>query len=177
MKKIIIGSLAVAISIAAQAASFNWKAQSGWVSPDDENAWDGNKVYVFDAYSYAASQFLSDWGSSGASALANSIGSNTVINEGFLVQGTSELTLSGGKASLYAVLLDSTEKNAYVADGAAAVTITDAHNSGASVTFDFGDVVTGNPGSAGWTAAAPEPTSGLLILLGMAGLALKRKRA
>ena len=27
------------------------------------------------------------------------------------------------------------------------------------------------------TAVAPEPTSGLLILLGMAGLALKRKRA
>ena len=30
---------------------------------------------------------------------------------------------------------------------------------------------------AGWYAAAPEPTSGLLLLLGMAGLALKRKRA
>ena len=34
-------------------------------------------------------------------------------------------------------------------------------------------------GSAGWyaTAPVPEPTSGLLLLLGMAGLALKRKRA
>ena len=31
-------------------------------------------------------------------------------------------------------------------------------------------------GGSGWTAA-PEPTSGLLLLLGMAGLALKRKRA
>ena len=30
--------------------------------------------------------------------------------------------------------------------------------------------------ASGWTAA-PEPTSGLLLLLGMAGLALKRKRA
>ena len=34
---------------------------------------------------------------------------------------------------------------------------------------------------AGWYGAAsapvPEPTSGLLMLLGMAGLALKRKRA
>jgi hypothetical protein len=30
--------------------------------------------------------------------------------------------------------------------------------------------------AAGWTAA-PEPTSGLLLLLGVAGLALKRKRA
>ena len=31
--------------------------------------------------------------------------------------------------------------------------------------------------SPSYTAAAPEPTSGLLLLLGMAGLALKRKRA
>ena len=28
-----------------------------------------------------------------------------------------------------------------------------------------------------WYTAVPEPTSGLLMLLGMAGLALKRKRA
>ena len=35
-----------------------------------------------------------------------------------------------------------------------------------------------NRGTAGaWTQAVPEPTSGLLLLLGVAGLALKRKRA
>ena len=34
----------------------------------------------------------------------------------------------------------------------------------------------GGAGASAWTAA-PEPTSGLLMLLGMAGLALKRKRA
>ena len=37
---------------------------------------------------------------------------------------------------------------------------------------------TSNFSASGWTAAAaPEPTSGLLMLLGLAGLALKRKRA
>ena len=35
-----------------------------------------------------------------------------------------------------------------------------------------------NPTSNGWTVATvPEPTSGLLMLLGMAGLALRRRRA
>ena len=42
----------------------------------------------------------------------------------------------------------------------------------------FKDVAAGYAG-AGWysAAAVPEPTSGLLMLLGMAGLALRRKRA
>ena len=41
------------------------------------------------------------------------------------------------------------------------------------------DTTVGKAGSAGaWTqSAVPEPTSGLLLLLGVAGLALKRKRA
>ena len=41
--------------------------------------------------------------------------------------------------------------------------------------FGLNASATANPSN--WTAAAPEPTSGLLLLLGVAGLALKRKRA
>ena len=40
-----------------------------------------------------------------------------------------------------------------------------------------GDLIT-SPGATSWqTAAVPEPTSGLLLLIGMAGLALRRRRA
>ena len=40
-----------------------------------------------------------------------------------------------------------------------------------------GNVAGGSTATAWSTAAVPEPTSGLLMLLSLAGLALKRKRA
>ncbi len=58
---------------------------------------------------------------------------------------------------------------------------------GSTTTLDFGNQstasstvteISGGYQSAGWYASSvPEPTSGLLLLLGMAGLALKRKIA
>ena len=48
--------------------------------------------------------------------------------------------------------------------------------SGGRLAFDLDPIVTGGGTAGAWTSV-PEPTSGLLLLLGVAGLALKRKRA
>ena len=45
-----------------------------------------------------------------------------------------------------------------------------------TTTVQFANMATATQTAGNW-AAVPEPTSGLLMLLGMAGLALKRKRA
>jgi hypothetical protein len=56
----------------------------------------------------------------------------------------------------------------------------DVKNVGAQATstaaITFGNMQSATQNASNW-AAVPEPTSGLLMLLGVAGLALKRKRA
>ena len=178
MKKLIIATTALLLGFAVNAATYNWKAQASWVSPDDDVGWAGNTVYAFDANTYSSATLLAALATDGDSVFANALGSGTV-NEEFMFSG-SGITAVDNKASLYAVLVATggdSKNYAYVMDTASTVSITSAIEAGASAVFNFGDVVTGAAGGAGWTAVAPEPTSGLLLLLGMAGLALKRKRA
>ena len=100
------------------------------------------------------------------------------------VKVTGSTTKLSGSQNAYIVLFDSAN-NLFISD-AVGNTIDEmsttlyAFNEGK--TGDIwalnGDASEGYAG-AGWytAAAAPEPTSGLLLLLGMAGLALRRKQA
>ena len=73
-----------------------------------------------------------------------------------------------------------------VADSSYDFTITASYVDGAGKTWSYAGTGLGSTDNFGggfvgfdagtWTAV-PEPTSGLLLLLGVAGLALKRKRA
>lgn len=65
-----------------------------------------------------------------------------------------------------------------VVSGATGLTVSPSATA-ASMTFVAGNQSTFLNATSNWSSygAVPEPTSGLLVLLGMAGLALKRKRA
>ena len=54
--------------------------------------------------------------------------------------------------------------------------ITSTAQATSTPTVAFGSMATITPNAANWQSV-PEPTSGLLMLLGMAGLALRRRRA
>lgn len=174
MKKL-IGAVAVAmLGVAVQAATVNWSVNAIQSSPAN-TVGAGWIVQIFDSsvtydYAKAIAGDLTTWTdgkSIAAGATYRATGSTTLEN------GTSK--------TVYAVVYDAARiedaKYYIVSD---VITLTATAN-GANVNAAFGAMTATTSANkflnSSWTATAvPEPTSGLLMLLGMAGLALRRRR-
>lgn len=185
-----IAALAIAFGAVAQAATVTWGVTGIQVTGDFETG-DGTyatgySVYLFNnAGEYSMSTMLglitadNGWQDAMAGNLAYQVAQGeeaSILKAGIQVDD--------GDFSGYMVILDSditNAKNAYVTD---VYTVSDnsVHK------MQFGDLdgdgyldATATGYGSGWLSvnagAVPEPTSGLLLLLGMAGLALKRKVA
>ena len=81
--------------------------------------------------------------------------------------------------SAYLVIFDTatiTESSKFFVSSPVAFATLEGMN---NATSNFGNLKTASQNAANWydVASIPEPTSGLLLLLGIAGLALKRKQA
>lgn len=180
MKKIMIALAVIACAFCAQAASVNWKSGTIY-TPGAEGAFSTTKAgkgtvnaYVWlvtaDAFASATAESIMGMDTSTASLS----GSNTASLNTVSLQ---DATTFNANETIYSVVLftynDGTQ-DWYLANKAS--TTVDAL--GSTVNFSNLATASGNQfGATGWTAAVPEPTSGLLMLLGLAGLALKRKRA
>ena len=189
MKKLMIAAAIVCAAALAQAASI------GWTNAGLGNfAGDAYKIFVI-GQGGDADHKVSDIAAitamldAGTDVSAYEFGSGTISGTGTanVLASNSGKTLDAGTYTSFLVVFNSDDPVAgqdkyCVVSGIANQTIT---FSATKASASFG---TGNSGAAivndpdnwksyGPSADTPEPTSGLLLLLGVAGLALKRKRA
>jgi len=191
MKKLIFACFAVTMAAVAQAASINWTITNVY-SPSDStakiaansmSAWlfvtaNSTDVTTVKTTTMVAVQAVLDSGDlTGLSSLAAAHASNTAAGT---IGGATGLTgFSSGSLTAFAVVVDSTDlataSNYFLVSDGTTKTATFTSATGAKA-LAFGDQTSYSQGAGKWSAV-PEPTSGLLLLLGMAGLALKRKVA
>ena len=184
MKKLIIGVFAVAAAIVANAASVDWSLANGVLSPSpDGSSTSGRCSYytmlVFtDSQAEAVNTAIAAGNFASLSTLAQS---SYVAGKAGSFSGTVT-DLTGTSATLFAVVFDTYSTTETIADAGyyyktGTITQSTYDPTGSDPATKAVFTATQMTGTWTSTAAVPEPTSGLLMLLGMAGLALRRRRA
>lgn len=189
MKKMIIAAVAVAIGISAQAATFSWKSTANAMGVD-LSAVSGNGTFG------VGSQTMKAQGGTTWTVILALYDGSALVGE---TSVSMKWSTTGSKFNVSGITIDDAaagKEYSYVLTitgapgGLTGLTDGSWDYSGASMsttisgtitTAAMGDTAmsTGVPSS--WTVsgatAVPEPATGLLMLVGMAGLALRRRRA
>lgn len=181
MKKMLIGCCAAVLAVAANAASVNWSMANGVLTPSpDGSAMTGRASYytmlVFNNEDAAAVQAaLSGATIDYATLSSTAVSSYQAGKAGSFAGVVNDLT--GSSATLFALIFDTANGETIDKAGYYYKTETVTQNTydptgsdPATMASFTSDQMTGT-----WQAV-PEPTSGLLLLLGVAGLALRRKQ-
>ena len=173
MQKLILMAVVTVSAVFANAASFNWKLTTG-------EAYTGMNVYAISG-STAASILAACQSTDSAKWTDAFSGFSSYSVEGTTARAAATGLSTGIAANdnLVFVIVDGS-----VADGSKywvvndysipAANVFDPPDSKSAAAINF--ATQGTAGSGTFTAV-PEPTSGLLMLLGVAGLALRRRRA
>ena len=172
MKKLLLAVAIVSAAAVSHAAAITWSLTGITASPANAAA-AGWVAYFMDASTY------SNFSSTAADNLATFCADNYTYKAttsagrtGVQASTTSGSYSGGDEVSAYIVLFDAanaTDAKYYTATAVDTKIVPSSGNLSWSKAMSD---------TSGWTTTAvPEPTSGLLLLLGMAGLALKRKRA
>ena len=187
MKKLMIALAVVAMGAAANAASFSWKAEKGYVydgGGDSAVKLTSGTAYLVFASALTQSDLVTAFAADAATAASTvstkAVSTGTIGSNSRIAETAFTADVSADQTAYFVVFNDDkmyvsiTADAEYLAVGESPIAFASVSTSSKALN----DVAGGYAG-AGWygAAAVPEPTSGLLMLLGMAGLALKRKRA
>jgi hypothetical protein len=180
MKKIMIALAAVAVAAFTNAANINWKIQvnGGEI---------GNEMYAVLASSLTGADMakltiadVTDNALTWNDGTGSLLDSATIVNKSG--RGTTEYTqisdsaLTAANASIYLFSVSADGKSYALLNSDPYNVTANVYADGSSSPGSF-SVNTSSAALTYTTFAVPEPTSGLLLLLGMAGLALRRKQA
>lgn len=154
MKKILVLAAIIVAGVAANAASFKW-AGANVYGPDGQKFTGTAKLYC--------------------DALGTEALSSAAITAGAIASTTFEADSAVAMTSYdFYYVITTTYDNKEVSFTSAAKSATASATGTANIAF--GNQASATQAAGAW-AAVPEPTSGLLMLLGMAGLALRRRHA
>ena len=199
MKKLMMVFAVALAAIGLNAATIDWSVSLGWVTETDGDAdttLAGYCGYAFDGKAYTQLALQEALTTTGTTVLGSALGNGTAVVSG-VVNADGELELAGSGltyddtvdptyASILLVLVDSQVKegSAFTIASLGTKEVTDGVIAGGAI-FGLGeDLYTGLVST--WSTIAtvgpgpepvPEPTSGLLLVVGGALLALKRRRA
>ena len=170
MQKIIIAIAATALAVVANAAQVKWNTGSfsaGFADPDGKSL-ANSTLYTATVYIYEDA--------AGAKLLDTSSSTKAVANGAY--SGTSGDVLAFNSTYyLKAIVSLNSDPSVKIESEMAQFNTPGTGTPTLNLTSGANFVNSGSQWSAAGWSAAPEPTSGLLLLLGVAGLALKRKRA
>ena len=176
MKKLIITAMVACAAIFANAATVDWSYY------DETDVGDGYTFYVINNAGVADSLvtlLATDGNIDGFKSAISGYGSNvSSFTSAFSTDGYAYADGSFSTANDYLTIIAVKDLVAdatfyYTADTSTSGYTYEPPSSGIQLMFDSSSLTAGTIA----TASVPEPTSGLLMLVGLAGLALRRRRA
>ncbi len=195
MKQIMILAAVAITAIATQAASVSWTTDA-FFTPGTDGAFTETKTArgtvtgylweIADAATYAiyasdTSKIYAEFGKEGYGALGAATASATSTStRKVALDGTTDWAVGDTAYALVLYTYNDGTKDWYIANAAKYDGMDSLGVTVSSLNGYKGGLIGEDPQGAaitGWsTAVVPEPTSGLLLLIGVAGLALRRKQ-